>query len=151
MKDALVKDLENVLREEAKVYKELYTLAQQEARLLVKNDLSSVKQIVQKQEKLILEIQTMDRVGQKILESLAVELSVAPEKINLSVLLGHLEDQGQQVFKELCEVINRQMVELNEVNQSNGVLISNALKYLKLFSVSTERDNSKTFSTDKRV
>ncbi len=131
MQNKLLKDLWSVLQEEINVYKELYKLSEEENRLLVNNDLEAFQKVVQKQEKLILEIHTMDNVRQKVASTMTKELGDSSKAANIPDLFDSLEEGDKAKLKQLQGQVVQLKEKLDAINKTNGVLISNALQYLK--------------------
>ncbi|HHY27812.1 MAG TPA: flagellar protein FlgN [Desulfitobacterium dehalogenans] len=137
-----IKQLNENLKQQADLYKELKHYAQIKQQALLKNDLHEIEATTIQEEQLLLEASRLEKERLLWAEQIAQYLGKAPESITLKELAER--------FPELTDVkteLENVVMNLKEVNELNNQLLKQAMKVIDLtLSVITAQPSGSTYS-----
>ena len=142
MANNLTSDFLSIMEEELRAYKDLQKDSHEIQQLLMSDNLPQVKKSVQNQEKHIIEVQTIEKIANKIFAAIGIEFNIPPNKLDLQSVIGKFPHNESTKIKGIYEEISRIKSNLDVINKSNGAMISNALKFLQLINADGKSTNN---------
>lgn len=144
----LTDELCSILSALEKQYKLVYKLAENKQDAVVDNDIDELMKVVEKEEKLMEKIDSLEDKRQEITDRLSS--LTGEEEFNLSTLCEYISGQQHDRVAELQERLQRLLEDLSWLNEQNRELLLEAMKFnefsLKLLLKGTAEDQ--TYSPD---
>ncbi|KTE92027.1 flagellar biosynthesis protein FlgN [Desulfitobacterium hafniense] len=137
-----IKQLNENLKRQAALYKELKDYAQIKQQALLRNDLHEIEATTIREEQLLLEASRLEKERLLWAERVAQHIGKAPENITLRELAERFPELSD-VKKELENVL----MNLKEVNELNNQLLKQAMKVIDLtLSIMTAQPSGSTYN-----
>lgn len=141
---ALLKQLEEVLREELEIYEDILALSKTKTGCLVEGNVKRLDNIVRSEQVLILKIGKLEEERFRILKEISKDIEIDVDRITLTDLLNKIDTDSEHHLKEIQQKITSVLSELEKVNQTNSRLIQKSLEHInhsiKLMTSALEED-----------
>jgi len=127
----LISNLIEVLQGQVGLYQQISALSAQKKDFIVGNDIDSLRKIVAEENMVVPKVIRGDKERERIMKDICMVLNKGQEDMTLSYLVTLMENQPEH--GELSEVVEKTKAavhELNEINETNKVLIENALEFI---------------------
>jgi len=127
----LISNLIEVLQGQVGLYQQISALSAQKKELIIGNDIESLRKIVAEENMVVPKVMRGDKERERIMKDICTVLNKKDEDMTLSYLVTLMENQPEH--GELAEVVEKTktaVYELNDINESNKVLIENALEFI---------------------
>jgi len=119
-----------LLEQEADFYEDLLSLSKEEQKAVVEGNVDELNKKVKEKERLILEINRLEKTRLPLFETLSSHFKVSVGDLTLSKLSGLVPEKYSSQLKGLQEKITEKMSLLKAVNESNLNLIKGSLDYI---------------------
>lgn len=131
--EPLLNDLRQILNGQNEVVDGLLAAAKEHNQALRDNDHVTIMSSVQKQERLSGKLRELDRRREEVQRQLARVCGLG-DQVVLSKLLPHAPAPAAAELGRLAGELKEKLVELDEVNQLNGVLARRGLQFTQQLS-----------------
>ncbi len=125
---SLHKDVANILQEEKKLLKELYSLVSKERDAIVSLDSKGLEEILREKESLLVKISLWEKEREKILKKEGLEGKTLSEVIKIFSIDGQKEEI--EMLKETYRTMKSLLSAIEEIQKINGQLIDHSLIHI---------------------
>lgn len=150
---SLVSGLIKVINKEGKCLEKFLTLLSEEQKFLVENDIDSLRRSIEDQEEAIRNARKLEEARIKLTDSLAEELKIDKDEVNISKLIELVEESYSTKLRELQSTLSSLYAKLARQRKKNEFLIKQSMKYvdksIKIFLGLEGRDPSYSVSQQK--
>jgi flagellar biosynthesis/type III secretory pathway chaperone len=130
-----VDQLVNVLKAEADLAEALLGVVEEKQKALVHFKADEVARAVERERKLLIPMQELERERTEIIDSLASNVSGLPKEqgrhITVSELAAHIESEGSRKLKTLAVRLRATARRIQHRNQQNHVLLESSARFVK--------------------
>lgn len=130
---SLIEELIDTLGQEADIYKELITIAENKTQVIVSNDLNALQEITAKEQLLVDKVNVLDKKREEIINNIGIVVSKNPNSINIRTVIKMMDNQPNEK-KRLCEIhdkLKNTLRRLVEINNHNKSLIQQSLEMIE--------------------
>lgn len=130
---SLIRELITTLEEEEKLYRELIPIAEKKTDSIVKNDLPSLTDITDKEQKFVELIGKLERKRQEVIRNVGIVMNRRPEELNFKSIISMLEGQTeeQEELRILHDRLRTTVERFSEMNERNQLLIKQSLEMIE--------------------
>lgn len=130
---SLIDELIDVLDKEYEIYSSLLPIANEKTHIIVNNDTVALQDITAKEQKAIDQITALENKRGRIMEDIKTVLGKKDESLNLSTLIGLLDQQQkeQRALSLLHDKLKKTVNNLAEINNRNKMLIEQSLEMIE--------------------
>lgn len=129
----MIEDLIFVMKREEEIYRELVPVAEEKTRVIIKNDLTALQEITDREQLIVEKVNSLERRREEVIINIGTVLGRKPETITVKVLLEILKDQPEdrqklaKVHDDLLSVVKHLVM----INDRNGALIKQSLEMIE--------------------
>lgn len=129
----LIDELVDTMSKETDIYKELIPIAGEKTRAIIKNDLTALQEITDREQLTIERINSLERKREEVIKNIGTVLSRDPAKLTMRELVRIMEKQPDQqkklsvIHDELSGVLKTVVT----LNKRNSVLIQQSLDMIE--------------------
>lgn len=131
-------ELIRVLSLEKQLYEELTELAKAKQQVIIDNDVDKLTGYLSDEEQLIKEIEDIERKRRQVVVKLCTKLDISDKELSFSKLREYLDEQAKTQLDEFKTSLLEVLEELLSVNETNRMLVEEAMKLndftLRLFT-----------------
>lgn len=130
---SIIEELIDVLNKEYELYQDLIPIADQKTQVIVKNDLSALQSITEKEQIMIEHINKLERKRESVVINIGTVINKKPDTLNIKTIIALLEKQPKEqkalsiVHDNLKATIHR----LVEINSRNKSIINQSLEMIE--------------------
>ncbi|MDR1699813.1 MAG: flagellar protein FlgN [Lachnoclostridium sp.] len=130
---SLMENLISTLKEEERLYSELFPIAEQKAQAIIKNDIEELQAVNEQEQKIINRVTSLEQKRQETVNNIAIVMNRKPEDLKLQVIADMLQKQPaqQKEIKEVHDKLKSTVKRLQEVNARNKDLIEDSLEMIE--------------------
>lgn len=130
---SLIEELIDILEQEYEVYKQLLPIALEKTQVIVKNDLTSLQLITEKEQLSVDQINYLERRRETVMLNIRTVLNRKTKDFNLKALIELLDKQTkeQKALSILHDNLKSTIQRLVEVNNHNKSLIKQSLEMIE--------------------
>ncbi|SDL67579.1 flagellar protein FlgN [Halarsenatibacter silvermanii] len=125
--EPLVDKLCRILKEMADVHEKALKLAEEKKERLIENDIEGLSEVVEREEKVLQEIETLEKERGRLADKLAG--LTGEDELNISALKEQVSGERRRRLKKLQNKLNPLLEELDRVNEQNRQLLLQAMKF----------------------
>ena len=129
--EKLLKVLYNILENEYDYYLDLNEFAAAKKKAIIDNDVEGLSQIIVEEKELIAELNQLETERDDILDKLKHDISESEAALNFNQLVASVSDSWSDKFKKIRDKLLQTIDELHQKNESNKLLINEAIKMNK--------------------
>ena len=148
--NTLVSQLIEVINKEISCLERFLTLLSEEQEFLVEKDIDSLRKSIEEQEKTIQDERKLEEARIKLTDSLAGNLKIDKEEVNISKLIELVEESYSTELRQLQSTLASLYAKLERQRKKNEFLIRQSMKYvdksIKVF-LGLERRGSGQFAS----
>lgn len=130
----LINELNNVLEQEAAVYDDLLKISREKTRIIVKNKVTELEQMVKLEQALIFKVGRLEDERDKLVARIVEHLNIQTKNVSITGLLEHISGEESGKLATAREKLLKTIDELKTVNEQNSKLIKNSLEFIN-FSI----------------
>lgn len=129
----LIDDLVEIMSQENDIYKELIPITRDKTRVIIKNDLSALQDITDKEQLCVEQITALERKREEVIKNIGIVLSKDPTTLSMRNLIRIMAKQPEQqeklarIHDELSATVNT----LVALNDRNNTLIQQSLEMIE--------------------
>jgi len=130
---SLIEELIEILDKEYEIYQHLIPIAEQKTRIIVKNELTELQKITEKEQLAIEKINVLERKREIIVGNIGTVINKKPSTLNIKAVIMLLDKQPKEqkalsiIHDNLKDTIHR----LVEINSRNKSLINQSLEMIE--------------------
>lgn len=130
---SLIDELIDVLEKEQEIYNQLLPVVREKTQVIVKNDTAALQEITAREQAAIDQITSLEKKRTRIMEDIKVVLGKEDKNLNLSTLIGLLNNQQKEkrILSELHDKLKETVNILVEINNRNKILIQQSLEMIE--------------------
>ncbi len=130
---SLIEELITVLTKEEEIYRELLPVALEKTQIIIRNDLTALQQVTEKEQFVIDEITALEHKRDEVIMNMGVVLSRDPATLTLKKIIGLLEKQPkeQKQLAQLHDSLQSILKQLSDANLKNQSLIEQSLEMIE--------------------
>lgn len=130
---SLTEELISVLQKEQDVYQRLVPIAEEKTKAIVKNDLKSLQDITESEQKAVEQLNALERKREEIVINMGTVLNRDPRTLKLKNMVKLLEKRPEEQRKlaELYDALTASIKRLSDINERNKALISQSLEMIQ--------------------
>ncbi len=130
---SLIEELIAVLTKEEEIYKELLPVALEKTQIIIRNDLTALQQVTEKEQFVIDEITALEHKRDEVIMNMGVVLNRKPADLTLKKIIGLLEKQPkeQKQLARLHDSLQAILKQLSSANLKNQSLIEQSLEMIE--------------------
>lgn len=128
--NSLVSQLIEVINREILCLEKFLTLLSEEQKIVVKNDIDSLRASIEEQEKIIADGRKLEEARIKLTDSLAEKLKIDKGEVNISKLIELVEESYSTELRELQSTLSSLYTKLERQRKKNEFLIKQSMKYV---------------------
>ncbi len=131
--EAQIKQLFDILNRQTLVYESILKLSKQKTDLIVAGKIKELENLVKLEQALVLQISRLEKQREETSEELSSQLALQEDqnKISITNLLNHLNDEQQEQLKSFQQKMKEIVEELKNTNELNAKLIKQSLEYIE--------------------
>lgn len=128
----LIDDLVNTMSEENDIYRELIPIASEKTRVIIKNDLTALQEITDREQLVIEKITALERKREEVIKNIGTVLNRDPATLDMKNLIKIMGKQPAEqarlagIHDELASTLKT----LIAINDRNKVLIQQSLEMI---------------------
>ncbi|MCR5685399.1 MAG: flagellar protein FlgN [Lachnospiraceae bacterium] len=128
----LLDELVDVMNRENDIYKDLIPIASEKTRTIIKNDLTALQEITDKEQLVIERINTLERKREEVITNIGTVLSIDPKSLDMKTLIRLLGKQPKEQAKltRIHDDLSATLKKLVAINDRNKVLIEQSLEMI---------------------
>ncbi len=119
-----------VINREILCLEKFLTLLTEEQKLLVENDIDSLRRSIEEQEKIIRKERKLEEARIKLTDSLAEKLKINRAEVNMSKLIELVEESYSTKLRELQSTLSSLYAKLERQRKKNEFLVEQSMKYV---------------------
>jgi len=129
----LIDDLVSTMSQENDIYKELIPIATEKTRVIIKNDLTALQEITDKEQLVVERINSLERKREEVIKNIGIVLSRDPKTLNMKNLIKLMGKQPaeQQKLSKIHDELSDTLKKLVTINDRNKVLIEQSLEMIE--------------------
>jgi len=127
----LISNLIDTLKGQVELYQQINALSLRKKEYIIANDIENLRKVVGEENVVVPKVMRGDKERERIIKDICTVLNKPQEDMTLSYLVTLMENQPEHA--ELADVVEKTkaaVYELNDVNESNKILIENALEFI---------------------
>ena len=130
---SIIEDLIGVLQQEYDIYKELIPIAEKKTKTIVKNDLSTLHEIIEQEQLAIDRINALEKKREEVIVNMVTVINRDPSTLNLKEIVRILEKQPKEqvILSEVQKNLKSTIQRLMEINSHNKSLIDESLEMIE--------------------
>ena len=130
---SLIEELITVLSKEEEIYKNLLPIAMEKTQIIIRNDLTALQQVTEKEQFVVDEITALEHKRDEVIVNMGVVLNRKPETLTLKEIIRLLEKQPKEQKKlaELHDSLQDILKQLSNANLRNQSLIEQSLEMIE--------------------
>ena len=128
--NTLVSQLIEVINKEISCLERFLTLLSEEQEFLVEKDIDSLRKSIEEQEKTIQDERKLEEARIKLTDSLAGNLKIDKEEVNISKLIELVEESYSTELRQLQSTLASLYAKLERQRKKNEFLIRQSMKYV---------------------
>lgn len=126
----LVSQLIEVINRENLCLEKFLNLLSEEQKLLMQNDVHSLRKSIEDQDKIIGDARKLEQERIKLTDTLAEKLKMDKDQINMSKLIELVEESYSTKLRELQSTLSSLYAKLERQRKKNEFLIRQSMKYV---------------------
>ena len=129
----LIDELVNTMSEENDIYKELIPIASEKTRVIIKNDLTALQDITDKEQLVVERINALERKREEVIKNIGTVLSRDPATLDMKNLIKIMAKQPaeQKRLAQIHDELAGTLKTLVTINNRNSVLIKQSLEMIE--------------------
>lgn len=130
---SLIDDLISTLGMEYDIYQQLIPIANEKTQIVVKNDLSALQEITEKEQLAIDRINSLEHKREVIMDNIKTVINRKSDTLNMKTLIQLMEKQPkeQKALSVLHDNLLRTIQKLVDINNRNKSLIQQSLEMIE--------------------
>lgn len=130
---SLTEELISVLQKEQDVYQQLIPITEEKTKAIVKNDLKSLQEITESEQKAVEQLNALERKREEIVINMGTVLNRDPRTLKLKNMVKLLEKRPEEQKKlaTLYDALTASIKRLSDINERNKALISQSLEMIQ--------------------
>lgn len=130
---SLIEDLISTLEQEYSEYQQLIPIAEEKTRVIVKNDLTSLQEITEKEQQAIIRINRLERKRETVMVNIRTVINRNSGEFTLRTLIGLMDKQPeeQKALSIIHDNLKNTIQRLVEINNRNKSLIQQSLEMIE--------------------
>ena len=130
---SLVDELIDILEQECNIYNELLPLALEKTQVIVRNDLTALQQITEREQSSVDRVNFLEHKRDHVMVNIKSVLNRRAGEFTLKTLIELLNKQPkeQRVLSNLYDNLRRTIYRLADVNEHNKALIQQSLEMIE--------------------
>ena len=130
---SLIEELVTILTKEEEVYKELLPIAEEKTQIIIRNDLTALQKVTEKEHLVIEQITSLEHKRDEVIVNMGVVLNQKPATLTLKKIISLLEKQPkeQKQLARLHDSLQGILKRLSDLNLRNGSLIEQSLEMIE--------------------
>lgn len=129
---SLKEDLLTILKEEKNLYQKLFEIAEEKNEALVNNDLDKLIEIVEKDRKVIADIEKKDQARNDKIQEIKNKFEIELEKDSYSNLIEQLPAEWGETLNPIREELIELTDDFHSLNEQNQKLLKQAMELNKI-------------------
>lgn len=129
----LIDELVQTMSQENDIYKELIPIASEKTRVIIKNDLTALQNITDKEQLVVEQINTLERKREEVIKNIGTVLSRDPATLDMRNLIKIMAKQPeeQKRLAQIHDELSATLKTLVTINNRNSVLIKQSLEMIE--------------------
>jgi len=129
----LIDDLVDTMSQENTIYKNLIPIASEKTNVIIKNDLTALQEITDREQIVIEQINSLERKREEVIKNIGVVLSRDPKTLDMKTLIKIMGKQPkeQQRLSKIHDELSATLKTLVMLNDRNRVLIEQSLEMIE--------------------
>lgn len=130
---SLIDELISTLEEEHDIYQGLIPVSEEKTKIIIKNDLTALQDITEKEQNVIDRITILEHRREEIVSNIKTVINWNSEELDLKTLIKLLEKQPkeQKKLSILHDNLQKTLKRLVEINKQNDMLIRQSLEMIE--------------------
>jgi flagellar biosynthesis/type III secretory pathway chaperone len=130
---SLIDDLISILEQESSVYQQLIPIAEEKTRVIVKNDLTSLQEITEKEQQAISQMNNLERKREAVMVNIRTVINRKNGEFTLRTLFELMEKQPkeQRALSIIHDNLKKSIQRLVDINNRNKSLIQQSLEMIE--------------------
>ncbi len=130
---SLIEELISTLEQEDNIYQQLIPIAEEKTRVIVKNDLTSLQEITEKEQQAIIRINQLERKRESVMGNIRTVINRKNGELTLRTLIGLMEKQPneQKALSIIHDNLKKSIHRLVDINNRNKSLIQQSLEMIE--------------------
>ena len=129
----LLDDLVDTMSRENDIYKDLIPIASQKTEVIIKNDLTALQNITDREQLVIEQINSLERKREEVIKNIGVVLGRDPKTLDMKNLIKIMGKQPreQERLSRIHDELSATLRTLVTINDRNKVLIEQSLEMIE--------------------
>ena len=129
----LIDELVNVMSQENDIYKDLIPIVSEKTRVIIKNDLTALQEITDKEQRVVERINSLERKREEVIKNIGVVLNRDPKTLGMKNLIKIMAKQPteQRRLAEIHDELSSTLKTLVTINDRNKLLIQQSLEMIE--------------------
>lgn len=144
--EEVVKELMDVLDQEAKLYDDILKISKNKTSIIVEGKVTELEKIVKLEQSLVLQMAKLENQRENLIDKISKHIGIKPEDITISSLIKFLGKDQSEKMKTLQNNIVKTVKDLSDTNGLNSKLIKNSLDFisfsLNMYANAGNEDNN---------
>ena len=130
---SLIEDLISILEQENSIYQQLIPIAEEKTRVIVKNDLTSLQEITEKEQQAISRMNNLERKREAVMVNIRTVINRKNGDFTLRTLIELMEKQPkeQRALSIIHDNLKKSIQRLDDINNRNKSLIQQSLEMIE--------------------
>ena len=130
---SLIEELIGILDKEYEIYRQMIPIAEEKTKVIVKNDLTALQAITEKEQIVIERINVQERKREEVMVNIKTVINRKTDLLDLKTLIQFLEKQPkeQKALSIIHDNLKRTIQKLVEINNRNNSLIQQSLEMIE--------------------
>ena len=128
----LIDELVSIMSQENDIYKDLIPIVSEKTRVIIKNDLTALQEITDKEQRVIERINSLERKREEVIKNIGVVLNRNPETLGMKNLIKIMAKQPkeQKRLAQIHDELSGTLKTLVTINDRNKLLIEQSLEMI---------------------
>ena len=129
----LLDDLVDTMSKENDIYKDLIPIASQKTEVIIKNDLTALQNITDREQLVIEQINSLERKREEVIKNIGIVLGRDPKTLDMKNLIKIMGKQPkeQERLSRIHDELSATLKTLVMINDRNKVLIEQSLEMIE--------------------
>ena len=129
----LIDELVSVMSQENDIYKDLIPIASEKTRVIIKNDLTALQEITDREQLTIERINSLERKREEVIKNIGTVLNRKAESLDMKELIKIMAKQPvqQEQLSKIHDELSSTLKTLVAINDRNKVLIQQSLEMIE--------------------
>ncbi len=129
----LIDELVNVMSQENDIYKELIPIVSEKTRAIIKNDLTALQEITDKEQLTVERINSLERKREEVIKNIGTVLNRDPATLGMKNLIQIMAKQPkeQKRLAEIHDELSATLKTIVSINDRNKLLIKQSLEMIE--------------------